>query len=119
MPWQCFMAENDEDRKKPGAMWLDPTKPEVVAMLIDDRPDLSLEYKRDWLGKRSPLCVRLPDGSGWCVDLIATNNHSGGGWAVTGDVPHVTARPSIAVHGYHGWLTNGVLSDDLEGRRYD
>jgi len=119
MPWQSFIAETKEDRQRPGAMWLDPTKPEVVAMLIADRDDLSVEYKRDWLGKRSPLVVRLPDGCAWCVDLVASNNRSGSGWTVTGDAPNITARPSIAVHGYHGWLTNGVLSDDLEGRRYD
>lgn len=118
MPTQCFMAESEEDRKRPDAMWFDPTKPEVVAMLIDDRPDLSMEYKRDWLGKRSPLAMRLPNGQAWCIDLVASNNRVGSGWTVIGNAPNITARPSIATSTYHGWLKNGVLSDDLEGRQY-
>lgn len=60
--------------------------------------------------------VRLPDGTDWVVDGPAT---SGGGWTRTGTPPHITARPSILSSRYHGWLTDGVLSDDLEGRTYD
>jgi len=43
MPWQCFMAQSEEERKKPGAMWMDPTKPKVVGMLIKDCDHRSLE----------------------------------------------------------------------------
>lgn len=59
--------------------------------------------------------LRLPDGHDWQIDGPATN---GGGWTRTGEPPRITARPSIASPGYHGWLTDGVLSDDLDGRRY-
>lgn len=59
------------------------------------------------------LIVKLPDGSEWCVDGPATN---GPGWTRTGDPPRITARPSIGSAGYHGWLTDGVLSADIEGR---
>ena len=43
----------------------------------------------------------------------------GAGWTITGEPPHLTAHPSINVIGaYHGWLKDGVLSDDCEGRHY-
>lgn len=62
------------------------------------------------------LMLRLPDGHDWMIDGPA---RSGGGWTRTGTPPQITARPSIASPRYHGWLTDGVLSDDLEGRTYE
>lgn len=62
------------------------------------------------------LVVMLPDGMEWMIDGRA---RSGGRWTRTGEPPAITARPSIASPGYHGWLTAGVLSDDLEGRTYE
>jgi hypothetical protein len=59
--------------------------------------------------------LRLPDGHDWTIDGPA---RGGGGWVRTGEAPLLTALPSIASPGYHGWLTDGVLSDDLEGRSY-
>lgn len=61
------------------------------------------------------LYLRLPDGHDWFID---GPSRSGGGWERTGEPPRLTARPSIASPGYHGWLTDGVLSADLEGRTY-
>jgi len=129
MSWQCFIAETKEDRKRPGAMWYDPTKPEVWKMLLESDGysglELSRQYKSRWIGIRSPLYVCLPDGQPFCLDWIATGRSDGSGWDVTGDVPNVTVQPSInhnsrdRIRGWHGWLTNGVLTDDLEGRRYD
>lgn len=41
------------------------------------------------------------------------------GWKVTGAAPKVTVYPSINFDGrYHGWLKNGVISDDCEGREF-
>lgn len=69
--------------------------------------------------ERSPdgmvLMLYLPDGFTWTIDGGALN---GPGWERTGTPPAITARPSILSPGYHGWLDNGVLSDDLDGRRY-
>lgn len=62
------------------------------------------------------LYLRLPDGHDWFIDGPA---RSGGYWTRTGEAPRITARPSIASPGYHGWLTDGVLSPDLEGRTYE
>lgn len=61
------------------------------------------------------LMLRLPDGTDWMID---GPTRSGGGWSRTGTPPQITANPSIAAPGYHGWLRDGVLSDDLEGRSY-
>lgn len=61
------------------------------------------------------LMVRVPGEHEWYVDGPASN---GPGWTRTGTVPNITARPSIGSPNYHGWLTDGVLSDDLEGRKY-
>lgn len=52
------------------------------------------------------LVVRTPDGD-WQIDGPSSNG--GSGWARSGEIPHVTARPSILMPNYHGWLTNGVL----------
>lgn len=64
---------------------------------------------------KSYMC-RLPDGTDWNIDGPST---SGPGWRRHGEVPRFTVQPSILSRGYHGWLTDGVLSDDLEGRQYD
>jgi hypothetical protein len=74
---------------------------------------LSSHYLTTWARKRSPLMVLTPNGRMWCVDQVSTN---GTGWIVTGDAPIITAMPSIVVPGYHGWLRDGVFSDDIEGR---
>jgi hypothetical protein len=78
-----------------------------------NRSHLSEFYWRDWATKRPPICVVCPNGETWEVDRPSSN---GPGWQVTGDFPRITCRPSIVVPGYHGWLTDGVFSADIEGR---
>lgn len=68
-----------------------------------------------WMpGGRGPdgrsLCVKLPDGREWWVDGPSAN---GPGWERRGEPPTISASPSIATPGYHGWLVDGVLSDPL------
>lgn len=55
------------------------------------------------------LHVKLPDGTDWNVDMIACNSDKP--WDRTGVPPVVTARPSILTNGYHGYLTDGVLTE--------
>lgn len=84
----------------PGAMW--------VAIWIT--PDTG------WVGPDGlSLAVVLPSGEHWTMDCPSRD---GGRWTRTGEPPRVTVRPSIATRNYHGFLTDGVLSDDLEGRTY-
>jgi hypothetical protein len=98
----------------PGAMF------EIAYEDLDSagaRKQLSEAYYRDHYGTRNPLTLVLPDGNIWIVDSRASNEAAG--WDLTCDPPNLTARPSIMTDTYHGWLTDGVLSNDLEGRTYD
>jgi hypothetical protein len=76
-------------------------------------------YDAGWLpdGYRgldgAALTVALPPEGGWDVWHIDGPSSSGGRWERTGTPPKVTARPSILTPRYHGWLTDGVLSDPL------
>ena len=71
---------------------------------------LSSHYWKDWSAKRPPISVLCPSGSEWCIDAVSSN---GTGWTVTGDVPKITATPSIVVPGYHGFLKDGVFTPNM------
>jgi hypothetical protein len=97
------------EQPQPGDVWFAP-------WLLDVPGLLSVHYERDSRGKRPPIIVRCPDGADWCPDRPSTN---GSGWTVTGDAPRFTASPSIAsIGGYHGFLRDGVLTDDVEGKHW-
>jgi hypothetical protein len=75
-----------------------------------------LDFSDPWAGPDGrSLVMRLPAGGEWAID---GPSRSGGRWTRTGEPPLITARPSILSTHYHGWLTDGILSDDLEGRQY-
>lgn len=77
-----------------------------------------------WMGEKwsgedgKSWTVKLPDGTPWHVDGPSKSSGVEKGWSRTGEAPNLTVTPSILSHGYHGWLSGGVLSDDLEGRTY-
>ena len=120
MPWKCELVtrkqvEEKYDKMEPipiGWMWFANNYPQNL---------LSPQYFQTHQANRKPLYVQLPDGP-FCVDSKVSNgNH---GWTVTGEPPNITVSPSINSSpgypdGYHGFLQNGVISDDLEGRKYD
>lgn len=59
------------------------------------------------------IFVRLPDGEDFCPNLTWSKER----WTVSGVPPHLTVSPSInAVGTYHGYISAGVLSDDVEKR---
>lgn len=90
------------------------------------------EYYFTHNSHRRPLLLKTPSNSGYgpikgdmfCIDGACFRSENGdtlyyGGWSVTGDAPNITMYPSINLSGiYHGFLQNGVLSDDCEGRKY-
>lgn len=81
---------------------------------------LSPEFRSS--GRREAYFVYCPYSPGsaspWPVDFNASD--SSNGWTVTGLFPNITVRPSINfVKSYHGWLTDGILSDDTEGRTFE
>ena len=61
------------------------------------------------------LYVVLPSGEHWGMDCPSRD---GGHWKRDGNAPFVNVTPSILTSRYHGFLTNGILTDDLEGRTY-
>ncbi len=118
MSWKCVLKECGLNRYWPdiveiGTMWLAP-----YHLLGDRAKRLSPNYHSQWAGKRAPLVVCLPNNTFFCVDNMATDG--GNGWTVTGEAPLITVSPSINIVGsYHGWIKNGVISDDCEGRVFD
>ena len=82
---------------------------------------LADEYyaKNAW---RPPLKIILPNGFPFCVDSRVTGKTSG--WDVTGEPPNITLSPSVNYgpgdpNGWHGFIKDGVMTDDLDGRKYD
>ena len=118
MPWPIHYHEQEPDSPQPGDMWPVPGWLEVPGL----RNLIAPEYFQRWHGRRPPLIVRLPNGDDFCID--SKPSVGGSGWDVTGEPPNITTSPSIASnnwsreHGYHGFLTSGVLSDDVEGRTF-
>ena len=107
-------APERQDRL-PGMMWF--CTPRFFA--LSGLQYYSPNYRVDWAEKRLPLVIFLPDRSIWCPDRCPDwGTNVDVGWKVTGEIPLLTAYPSIGKPGYHGWLNGGILSDDLEGRTY-
>lgn len=84
---------------------------------IHDRPVGSIWPAR--YGDKSGYLVTLPGGAHWPT-LAGTDR--GEGWQVTmpdGDPLRMTVHPSINVlGGWHGWIKDGVISDDVSGKRF-
>jgi hypothetical protein len=79
----------------------------------------SQQYRDQWADKRPPIFVQLPPGWPWCVDEASTGG--GDGWTVTGSIEDGTLNvtPSInAIGSYHGYVQNGQVTDDVEGRTF-
>jgi hypothetical protein len=77
--------------------------------------------------RRAPILIALPDISSspsiWCPDQMAWNvaqGSHGHGWDVAGTLPKLTITPSINFPGrYHGYVQDGQVTDDCEGRKYN
>lgn len=113
MSWPIRMRDeprdaNEEMAARVGDMWYeDSTDPGYLAAVRH------LAY----LGKR-PLIVVLPGLVRFPVYGPATT--TGTPWAVEGEPPLLTLTPSINVAGvYHGFIQNGVITDDCEGRKFN
>lgn len=77
--------------------------------------DLSPEFLAT--GRDYVIFITLPGGAEWSPDCLSSE--SGQGWTVSGELPAITVTPSVDQIGrYHGFVQNGALTDDLEGRTY-
>lgn len=125
MPWPCYMV-TQISLDKPRQVFPDTdTVTTLTAYRLADGKELlfrELKVGAMWMDDERGLCVKLPGcthGNIWAMGEPPTNNPNGG-WKVSGEPPNVTATPSINFVGvYHGWVTNGVVTDDCEGRKFD
>lgn len=121
MPWTIVFHEERPEKPKVGDMWPAP-------WLVEDEDGpraffLSDAFLARWDKgeRRMPLVVRMPDGTDFCVDspTFANGKRGSGGWAVSGTPPKITLAPSINLVGfYHGYIIDGVITDDVEGRKF-
>lgn len=122
MTWRLREIPMPNGRKlgelKPGDCWRVPLDADWDDIRYDElwRDRLSPQFRAS--GRDFVWQVCLPGGGYWSPDFLSSVSNQG--WSLTGDRPeNLTASPSInAVGSYHGWLQNGVLSDDCEGRTY-
>jgi hypothetical protein len=141
MTWKCNLILNpplnghgnvDWDKLSVGDMWyLDLPEEEL-------RQRHLTQYYWTHNSGRKPLVVKLPGplyfvADGQCFNGRCTvcNKHWCEGhepqrrgyydaWTVTGTPPLISVHPSIHYEGsYHGWLTGGVIGDDVDGRKFD
>ena len=84
-------------------------------------PKLLSDYYKLHNAGRKPLLVFMPSRALFCVDAMKlTKGERYGGWDVTGEAPNITVAPSINIGGqYHGYIQKGIISDDLDGRKYN
>jgi hypothetical protein len=120
--WKCYAVEYVEcnptipDPERPGVSYGSMyrlSEGEVV-------PFRKLRVGAMWRHPQKGIAVKLPGyGSGviWYMEMPGTD---GCRWAVTGEMPNVTAQPSINFVGtYHGFVQNGQVTDDVDGKRFD
>jgi len=86
---------------------------------------LSDHYRENVAQHRRPIVVTIPTDRKYCVAFCVDSHPTAEekrheAWEVTidestfvnGERPLITVKPSIHIIGYyHGWLTDGVLSD--------
>lgn len=78
------------------------------------------DYYHQHNSHRDLLFVILPGNNLFLVDgKCWRGSELYGGWTVHGEAPLITVQPSININGfYHGYLTNGIIGDDVEGRHF-
>jgi hypothetical protein len=129
MPWPIVLYTSREEAKAQlgfvpvGAMWPYETElPTLDAWCEAFAPAVAHRYLREHKHLRPPLFVKLPDGTEFCIDFCSSREIPAGGgegWGCKGDAPLITISPSINVVGsYHGFIQDGVITDDCEGRTF-
>ena len=92
--------------------WADRDVPEP------DRP-VGAVWPAEYDGESGYL-VMLPGGDPWHTRMPSWQTKKR--WTVTmpsGDPLHMTVSPSIDIEGgWHGWIKDGVISDDVSGKQF-
>lgn len=130
MGWRCYIVErvklnpHVEDKIRPGIYFTEMYRIPGTEALLSFR---ELKVGAIWQTERG-LRIKLPGSSGhnsWDMEQPANQWENGKivavhRWTVTGTAPDVTATPSINCVGvYHGFVTNGEVTEDCEGRKFD
>jgi hypothetical protein len=125
--WQCFevkgIRQGEPEKTESGRgtiRHLYYTLPEGREVKFKELPIGAMWHSSiqpNYHGQNAGPCVLLPGRVVWNMSEPGTNGHL---WTVSGGIPNVTATPSINYVGiYHGWVTGGVVSDDVDGRKFD
>ena len=128
--WNCVLVENVTFKRGEtpiGTMFFGPSVEEIANR--DPKWNGYMRIQCEYLSEyyhannshRLPLFLVLPNNDLFCVDgQYWSRGHHYGGWQVSGEPPLITVSPSINIVGsYHGFVQNGVISEDCEGRTYD
>ncbi len=117
MPWPCKLVRRIDEPFFDG-------KSDWSAYLVDDAGTKftfeSAPIGTMWMS--GPILnVKLPGEKGgitFSPDRPSTD--TGKPWLRVGTPPKVSVHPSINIVGlYHGWITDGIVLDDCEGRTFD
>jgi len=128
MPWQCFMVEDlgYSQNENGEVSWRKFRLADGSEVLWNDLKPGAMWWSR-YSGEPDELCIKLPGGNVGNEFNMDLGRHRNEGkmtkihpaWQRTGEAPNITLTPSINWVGqYHGWLQNGILTDDCEGRTY-
>lgn len=123
MSWSCYIVEIIEC----DPLILDPERPNISMTRMYRIPGTKelLSYQKLKIGAiyktvEGIILVKLPGMSGYNEWAMNRVTHEGYKWTITGEIPTVTATPSINCVGiYHGFVTKGIVTDDCEGRKFD
>jgi hypothetical protein len=128
MPWTCFkvksMRMTDWQPSETGGQsrWMLYTLPDGREVEFKDLPPGAMWHSSEqpvdsFYAKCNSIMVVLPGKTIWPMNEVT---REGARWEVSGEIPNVTSSPSINYVGiYHGWVQNGVVTDDCEGRKFD
>jgi len=129
MSWFIIWHDRRPEHPKIGDAWF---------MRLDDQEDNAALYtglgirrlsKKYDPTKRSPIVLMMPGYDPFCVDWMPVSKDvfgEDGGWdvSISGDIVNdhplcLTLEPSVNVGGiYHGYVRNGIIGDDVEGRKF-
>lgn len=119
MSWKCFKVT-----RVPRQVTRDDGRTFTHVFVTDEGKEYvgedNLPIGAMWQGQDSHVWgIKLPGECGlnrFCPELEYDHHH----WTVTGSVPRITVTPSVDCKGqYHGFITDGVVSADIEGRKFN
>jgi hypothetical protein len=102
--------------------------PDGKLHLLRDHPP-GATWICDWFPKEGPngqwtgpdgnvWAVMMPAGVEWIIYSHASQSNQK--WQVTGTPPGITVSPSILQVGlYHGFIKDGVITEDCDGRKFE